>query len=193
VHALGRSPGRQRCFLLHRGPNAVSHSRGLIRPSFARNSLPSKTEGAGKTGCALHPRSRVRFAQKQSAHEHTGSAESIRPSLRNGFTAYIVISPADRACCHRRSSEALASLELDASIGASGPHDFTVRVSALVSSTSASTASPSQRSRRWPTPLLAERDNQGCARDLGSMKTEIFLHRALDMISENQKLICPSG
>jgi len=30
---------------------------------------------------------------KIDAHEHTGSAEAIRPSLRNGFTAYFVISP----------------------------------------------------------------------------------------------------
>jgi hypothetical protein len=30
---------------------------------------------------------------KESAHEHTGSAESIRPSLRNGFTAYNALSP----------------------------------------------------------------------------------------------------
>ena len=31
--------------------------------------------------------------RKKSAHEHTGSAESIRPSLRSGFTAYSVLSP----------------------------------------------------------------------------------------------------
>ena len=30
----------------------------------------------------------------ENAHEHTGSAEGIRHSLRNGFTAYAVISPA---------------------------------------------------------------------------------------------------
>ena len=30
---------------------------------------------------------------KKSAHEHTGSAETLRPSLRNGFTAYFVLSP----------------------------------------------------------------------------------------------------
>jgi hypothetical protein len=30
----------------------------------------------------------------QNAHQHTGSAEAVRPSLRNGFTAYIVLSPA---------------------------------------------------------------------------------------------------
>jgi hypothetical protein len=30
---------------------------------------------------------------QECAHEHTGSAESIRPSLRDGFTAYFVLSP----------------------------------------------------------------------------------------------------
>jgi hypothetical protein len=30
----------------------------------------------------------------EGTHEHTGSAETLRPSLRNGFTAYIVLSPA---------------------------------------------------------------------------------------------------
>jgi len=29
----------------------------------------------------------------ESAHEHTGSAEAIRPSLRSGFTTYFVLSP----------------------------------------------------------------------------------------------------
>jgi len=32
-------------------------------------------------------------AHKEHAHEHTGSAETLRPSLRNGFTAYFVLSP----------------------------------------------------------------------------------------------------
>jgi hypothetical protein len=35
-------------------------------------------------------------AQKH-AHEHTGSAENIRHSLRNGFTAYIALTPGYRA------------------------------------------------------------------------------------------------
>src|ERR1700730_585940 len=34
---------------------------------------------------------------KEYAHEHTGSAEAIRHSLRNGFTAYIALSPENRA------------------------------------------------------------------------------------------------
>ncbi len=32
-------------------------------------------------------------AHGKSAHEHTGSAETLRPSLRNGFTAYFELSP----------------------------------------------------------------------------------------------------
>ena len=30
---------------------------------------------------------------EESAHEHTGPAEAIRPSLRDGFTAYFALSP----------------------------------------------------------------------------------------------------
>ena len=31
---------------------------------------------------------------RRNAHEHIGSAEAIRHSLRNGFTAYFALSPA---------------------------------------------------------------------------------------------------
>jgi hypothetical protein len=65
-------------------------------------------------------------AQKKCAHEHTGSAETLRPSLRNGFTVYFVLSLV-AMLCHHRPRAALASRELNASIGASGPHDFAVR------------------------------------------------------------------
>ena len=66
-------------------------------------------------------------AHKENAHEHTGSAEAVRPSLRNGFTAYFVLSLVIGLSCHHRPQEALASRELDASVEASGPHDFAVR------------------------------------------------------------------
>ena len=39
---------------------------------------------------------------KKCAHEHTGSAEALRHSLRSGLTAYIVLSPATNSSCHRR-------------------------------------------------------------------------------------------
>jgi hypothetical protein len=64
---------------------------------------------------------------KKDAHEHTGSAEAVRPSLRNGFTAYNVLSPVTGFLA-TVASKKLASQKLDASIAASGPHVFAVRI-----------------------------------------------------------------
>ena len=58
------------------------------------------TEGAGKTGCALHPRSRVHDCAKKRTRAYRFSG-GIRPSLRNGFTGYSVLSPATNSSCHR--------------------------------------------------------------------------------------------
>src|SRR2546421_8029657 len=64
------------------------------------------------------------------AHEHTGSAETARPSPRNGFTAYFVLSPVSGLVCHRHLAK--NSARLDASIAAPGPHDFAVRLGVFV-------------------------------------------------------------
>ena len=58
------------------------------------------------------------------------AAETLRHPLRNGFTAYFVLSPVERACCHRHRRD--TSRQLDASIAASGPHDFAVRFGVFV-------------------------------------------------------------
>jgi hypothetical protein len=50
---------------------------------------------------------------KKTAHEHTGSAEAVRPSLRNGFTAYIVLSPARPGLFVTVIPKKLASQEFD--------------------------------------------------------------------------------
>ena len=55
-------------------------------------SRPLQTEGAGNAGCALHPRSRVRWGRRWCTRAYR-AAESIRHSLRNGFTAYNALSP----------------------------------------------------------------------------------------------------
>jgi hypothetical protein len=44
----------------------------------------------------------VRKIVRRNAHEHTGSAETLRHPPRNGFTAYAVLSPATNSSCHRR-------------------------------------------------------------------------------------------
>ena len=64
----------------------------------------------------------------KTAHEHTGSAETLRPSLRNGFTAYFELSPVNGFLA-TVAPKKLASRELHASTAASGPHDFAVRLS----------------------------------------------------------------
>ena len=64
-------------------------------------------------------------AQKRCAHEHTGSAEAFRPSLRSGFTAYFVLSPVNGFLATVAAQILLR--KLDASTAASGPHDFAVR------------------------------------------------------------------
>ena len=66
----------------------------------------------------------------QNKSEHTSVVTTVTPknarhSPRNGFNAYIVLSPVTGLSCHRRCAE--NSRELDASVGASGPHGFAVR------------------------------------------------------------------
>jgi len=67
---------------------------------------------------------------EECAHEHTGSAEAVRPSLRNGFTAYVVLSLVNRALLPPSSAWCASIIaNLTPTFGASGPHDFVVRSS----------------------------------------------------------------
>jgi hypothetical protein len=66
----------------------------------------------------------------QNKSEHTSVVTTVTPknarhSPRNGFNAYIVLSPVTGLSCHRRRRSCLH--RLDSSVGASGPHDFAVR------------------------------------------------------------------
>jgi hypothetical protein len=67
----------------------------------------------------------------QNKSEHTSVVTTVTPknarhSPRNGFNAYIVLSPVTGLSCHRRRRSCLH--RLDSSVGASGPHDFAVRL-----------------------------------------------------------------
>src|SRR5437868_5981069 len=78
----------------------------ISRRDFARVMqffvLTLETEGAGKAGCRLTPAVSCAKLHIVGAHEHTGSAETARPSPRNGFTAYFALSPVSGLFCHRR-------------------------------------------------------------------------------------------
>jgi hypothetical protein len=62
---------------------------------------------------------------KAYEHSHHRFAGYTQPSLRGGFNAYFVLSPVTGLFCHRRLRNHFR--KLDASVGASGPHDFAVR------------------------------------------------------------------
>src|SRR6266702_5635185 len=51
------------------------------------------TRARGRPGARCTRGLACKYAHSKSAHEHTGSAETLRPSPRNGFTAYSALSP----------------------------------------------------------------------------------------------------
>src|ERR1700730_3490182 len=76
-------------------------SRGAKRPRFARK-LSLEKRGSRERRVHAAPAVSCANCTEKCAHEHTGSAEAIRHSLRNGFTAYAVLSSATNSSCHRR-------------------------------------------------------------------------------------------
>src|SRR5258707_11213571 len=108
--SIGRRKGRMDCFA------SLAMTADILRDLAARCarglqfSHAQKTEGAGKTGCAPHPRSRVQCASK-NAHtsilvwrNHTGLPCAMALRL-------IRVRPGDRLSCHRHPWEAFASFE----------------------------------------------------------------------------------
>jgi hypothetical protein len=77
----------------------------------------------------------MKKAHERSHHRYTAIN---RHSPRDGFNAYSVLSPVTGLFCHRHRR--IYSRQLDASVGASGPHGFVVRNNA------ARLASPSRPS-----------------------------------------------
>src|SRR5487761_2219683 len=111
---------------------------------------------------------------------HSEFTGNTRHSPRNGFTAYNALSLVSRAFLPP-SLPQVALRKLDASVGASGPHDFAVRKqSALVrSATRVHLSPPRVRDDREP-PLLSRRDGANFKSDLGESRMELFLPVALD-------------
>src|SRR6202050_475131 len=104
------------------------------------------------------------------------------------LTAYSVLSLVTGLFCHHRWRNLFR--QLDASVGASGPHDFAVRKSALSSLAQlASIASrPYVRDDR-ETPLCVGRDGERYAGDLGGKKMRIFLRRGLDHPKDRKSVV----
>ncbi len=150
----------------------------VFRASSTENVPPSKSEGAGNAGRSLRPQPCVRNkkAHKHSHHGHTGNT---RHSPRNGFNGFLRALLGDRACLPPSSAK-VASRQLDASVGTSGPHDFAVRRSAP-----SSEAPPASTASRPASVTIASRpsvgqDGRACRDDLPDGESEIFFDAGLD-------------
>ena len=157
--------------------DTASRSRRAFRASLQRKrSAPGRKRAQGRPG-ARCTRGLACKRQKKSAHEHTGSAEAVRPSLRSGLRL-TSSSPRRSGFFVTVIPEKLASQELDASVEASGPHDFAVRVGAV--------RQGHFHVHRIPHPTsvtTAKRPSCGhgtAGTDLGFLKIRIFLQKGLD-------------
>ena len=133
---------------------------------------------------------------------------------RNGFNGFLRALPGDRACLPPSSADigCLSPVgptclrKLDASVRASGPHDFAVRSNRLSSARSAIAhgfKEPALRSPRAQNAAASAAsrpafvtimirpsvgwDGKSSRSDLGSAKTEIFLQRGLDCQNQTEK------
>ena len=149
------------CEKTHLRVPAARNARGM------HDLVPSESRGRREDRVRAAPTvSRARCGW-QNAHEHTGSAEALRPSLRNGFNGLLRALPGDRAFL---PPSPLRSLLLKNLTPASGRQDHTTSPSA-----SAPPVSRRHRVHRIPhptsvttrTPLLSRQDDAESAADLG--------------------------
>src|SRR6266536_3892576 len=122
-----------------------SHSRDADRPRFASSFALLEIRGRREDRVHAAPAVSRAIAHRKRAHEHTGSAETLRPSLRNGFTAYSELSPVNGSFA-TVAHEKLRFSGLNASTAASGPHDFAVRSSCTRQSQLSRPSHPTARS-----------------------------------------------
>src|SRR5260221_4250964 len=162
---------------LQQRDDVTPHSRGMIRPRFAKTSALANEEGAGKTGCTLHPRSRVQTCTKKRTRAYRFSG-GIRPSLRNGFTAYNALSPATGFLATVASRISPRSLT-----PASGRQDHTTSPSASACVRLSQAPRPPHPTARFvtcATPLSSGETAQAGSADLPDGESEIFLCEGLD-------------
>src|ERR1700730_12431338 len=96
-------------------------------PELLSENSALKQEGAGNAGCPMHPQPRVRFVVLVCTRVFTAEAPETSGIPHAMVLRLIRAVPGDRALLP--PSSAGKSRDLNASVGASGPHDFAVRIS----------------------------------------------------------------
>src|SRR6202047_408771 len=114
-------------------------------------------ENRGRRECRARDAPAASHANKKLAYEcsHHGHTGITRHSPRNGFNSLYRALPGDRAFLPPSPAK-VASRKLDASVGASGPHDFAVRGSAP-----SSEAPPASTASRPAFVTIASRPSVG--------------------------------
>ena len=110
--------------------DTASHSRRVFCARFAwkRPALPKK--GAGNAGRPMRPQPGGQKKTATPAVVTTVTPEIPGIPRTMVLTGYFVLSPVIGLSCHRRL-RGITPAKLDASVEASGPHDFAVRFSAV--------------------------------------------------------------
>jgi hypothetical protein len=165
----------------------------LLATAFARVlqiHRPSKTRGRREDRVRAAPAVSCAKVDRKCAHEHTGSAEAVRPSLRSGFTAYIVLSPARPGLFVTVILKKLPSCELDTS-------HWGVRTTRLCR-TLTPRSSVAALASTAPRPNVSDDGQRPLSRDGMAMnKHLIWVKREANYFCEKgwtqHRVICPSG
>jgi hypothetical protein len=182
----------------------ASRSRGAMRPSGACT-LRLEMRAWGTPGARCTRSLACKMGSEHTSIFTTDPPDSPGVPARNGFNGLFRALPGDRACLPPSSADKAYRVpvgptclrKLDASVGASGPHDFAVR-SMRLSSARPVTAhgKPALRSHRAPDAARVHRipprvrddgqrpsvgrDGGGYRSDLGQRRRGIFLEMGLD-------------
>src|SRR6202790_3948080 len=109
--------------------NAVSRSRRMFRARYSFISRPLQSKGAGNAGRPMRPIAACAMVMVERTRVSQVTPESPGTPRAMVYGLFRAL-PGDRAFLPPSPAEN-ASRELDASVGASGPHGFAVRLKRL--------------------------------------------------------------
>src|SRR6202040_3331967 len=110
--------------------NAVSRSRRMFRARYSFISRPLQSKGAGNAGRPMRPIAACAMVMVERTRVSQVTPESPGTPRAMVYGLFRAL-PGEPGFLATVTPEKLASQELDASVGASGPHDFAVRLSAV--------------------------------------------------------------
>jgi hypothetical protein len=143
----------------------------------------------GRRECRMHGAPAASRAKVESTRvSHHRCAASRRHSPRDGFNGFLRALPGDRALLSPLSARRGTRLhQLNASVGASEPHDFAVRIGVLRLCTPMRPSHPAPNVRDdREAPLLRVRDGVAHRTDFTVERSEIFLPKRLDTSGQEQ-------